>query len=154
VRPRFPEAWINSGNPVRSYALLNHESPEYVRFVNPGDLRVAHISCGTIGCHSNEVHTNRKQIMTSGAMLWGAALYNNGSVPYKRARHGEFYSMNGTPLRAVTVPAPTEEEYARHGVVPFMDPLPRYEMSKIRANRAPNFPTAASAPKTALIRCW
>ena len=34
-------------NPVRSYTLLNHESPEFIRFVNPGDLRVAHISCGT-----------------------------------------------------------------------------------------------------------
>ena len=33
-------------NPVRSYTLLNHESPEFIRFVNPGDLRVAHISCG------------------------------------------------------------------------------------------------------------
>ena len=37
-----PEAWDSSANPVRSYTLLNHESPEFVRFVNPGDLRVAH----------------------------------------------------------------------------------------------------------------
>ena len=44
VHPRYPEMWSTSGNPVRSYALLNHESPEFVRFVNPGDLRVAHIS--------------------------------------------------------------------------------------------------------------
>lgn len=130
VRPRFPDAWYSSGNPVRSYTLLNHEAPEFIRFVNPGDLRVAHISCGTVGCHPNEVHTNRKQIMTSGAMLWGAALYNNGSVPYKRARHGEFYSMNGSPLRAVTVPAPTDEELAQRGVVPYLDPLPRFEMSQ------------------------
>ena len=44
--------------------------------------------------------------MTSGCMLWGAALYNNGTVPYKRSRHGEFYSMTGVPLRAQTVPPP------------------------------------------------
>src|SRR5262249_44481867 len=51
VAPRFPEAWPCSANPVRSYTLLNHESPEFVRFVNPGDLRVAHLSCGTASCH-------------------------------------------------------------------------------------------------------
>ena len=41
VWPRFPDAWGTSGNPVRSYTLLNHESPEFIRFVNPGDLRIA-----------------------------------------------------------------------------------------------------------------
>src|SRR6266481_5839535 len=110
VQPCLPQGWPTSGNPVRSYTLLNHESPEFIRFVNPGDLRIAHISCGTIGCHPKEVATNRKQIMTSGAMLWGAALYNNGTVPYKRARHGEFCAMNGASLRAITAPPPTEEE--------------------------------------------
>lgn len=129
VSARFPEMWKSGANPVRSYALLNHESPDFIRFVNPGDLRVAHISCGTAGCHTQEVADNRKQIMTSGAMLWGAALYNNGSVPYKRARHGEFYSMNGAPLRAITVPPPTADEL-RKGVVPYLDPLPRFEMSQ------------------------
>ncbi|MFM8221139.1 MAG: hypothetical protein ACKOJF_19685, partial [Planctomycetaceae bacterium] len=43
----LPDAWPTSANPVRSYTLLNHESPEFVRFVNPSDLRVAHLSCGT-----------------------------------------------------------------------------------------------------------
>jgi len=130
VPARFPEVWASSANPVRSYTVLNVESPEFIRFMNPGDLRVAHLSCGMSGCHTKEVATNRKQIMTSGAMLWGAALYNNGSVPYKRARHGEFYSMNGAPMRAITQPAPTEEEIAKKGVAPFMDPLPRFEMSQ------------------------
>src|SRR5207244_4262701 len=97
VWPRFPEGWTSSANPVRSYTLLNRESPEFVRFVNPGDLRVAHISCGTTGCHPNEVLQNRKSMMTHGAMLWGAALYNNGSLPLKPARFGESYSMHGTP---------------------------------------------------------
>ena len=41
LQPRFPEAWKSSANPVRSYTLLNHENPEFVRFVNPGDLRIA-----------------------------------------------------------------------------------------------------------------
>jgi hypothetical protein len=41
ILPRFPEAWPGSANPQRSYTLLNGESPEFIRFVNPGDLRVA-----------------------------------------------------------------------------------------------------------------
>jgi hypothetical protein len=130
VRPRHPEFWPTAANPVRSYTLLNFESPEFIRFVNPGDLRVAHISCGTAGCHPKEVEQNHKSMMTHGCMLWGAALYNNGSVPYKRPRHGEFYSMNGTPLRAQTVPPPSDWEMAKKGVVPYLDPLPRFEASQ------------------------
>ena len=130
VRARLPQFWPTSANPVRSYTLLNHESPDYIRFVNPGDFRVAHIGCGTSGCHPKEVQTNRKQIMSTGCMLWGAALYNNGAVPFKAARYGEAYSMNGAPLRIVSNPMPTEEEMAKKGVVPFLDPLPRFEMSQ------------------------
>ncbi|MCH8045290.1 MAG: hypothetical protein IID44_16385 [Planctomycetes bacterium] len=128
IRPRFPEAWSSSANPVRSYTLLNHESPEFIRFVNPGDLRVAHISCGE--CHAGEVLAVRKSMMTHGCMLWGAALYNNGAVSHKRPRYGESYSMNGKPLRLQTVPAPTEKEMAREGVLPFLDPLPRFEITQ------------------------
>lgn len=130
VRPRFPEAWTGSGNPVRSYTLLNYEAPEFVRFVNPGDLRVAHLSCGTTSCHTNEVLQVRKSMMAHGSMLWGAALYNNGSIPGKWARYGESYSMHGAPQRLQTVPPPTPEETARKGVVPFLDPLPRFEISQ------------------------
>jgi hypothetical protein len=130
VRPRFPDAWPTSGNPVRSFTLLNHEKPEFVRFVNPADLRVAHISCGTTGCHPREVLQNRMSMMTHGCMLWGAALYNNGSVPFKRPRYGESYGMTGVPQRLQTVPPPTEDEMVRHGVVPFLDPLPRFEMTQ------------------------
>lgn len=131
VSARHPEFWTTSANPVRSYTLLNHESPEFIRFVNPGDLRIAHISCGTAGCHPREVQTNRKQIMTTGCMLWGAALYNNGSVPFKKARFGEAYGMNGAPLRLVSVPGPTPYEIENNkGVLPFLDPLPRFEMGQ------------------------
>ena len=129
VNPKFPEFWPTSANPVRSYTLLNHESPEFIRFVNPGDLRVAHIGCGTTNCHPREVQTNRKQLMATGAMLWGAALYNNGTVPFKRARYGEAYSMKGAPVRMVSNPAPDDFELTR-GVVPYLDPLPRFEMSQ------------------------
>ena len=128
--PGSPRPGATSANPVRSYTLLNHESPEFVRFVNPGDLRIAHLSCGTANCHPNEVLQNRMSMMTHGAMLWGAALYNNGSFPLKQSRFGESYSMNGAPQRLQTVPPPTDWEIKVKGVVPFLDPLPRFEASQ------------------------
>jgi hypothetical protein len=128
VAPRFPGAWPGSAKPVRSYTLLNHESPEFIRFVNPGDLRVAHISCGV--CHEREVLEVRKSMMTHGCMLWGAALYNNGSIPTKSPHYGESYSMLGSPQRIQTVPPPNEREIAEKGVVPYLDPLPRFEISQ------------------------
>lgn len=129
VAPKYPEAWRTAANPIRSYTLLNQESPAFVRFVNPGDLRIAHISCGTAGCHPQQTLQVRKSMMTHGAMLWGAALYNNGSVPFKWPRYGEAYSMDGKPVRLQTVPAPTLEEIER-GVLPFLEPLPRFEASQ------------------------
>jgi hypothetical protein len=130
INSRFPEAWRTSGNPVRSYTLLNHESPEFTMFVNPGDLRVAHISCGTSGCHPSEVANNRKSMMTHGAMLWESALYNNGGFPLKRASFGESYSMNGVPQMIVANPPPTEEDMRLRGELPFLMPLPRFEVSQ------------------------
>ncbi len=128
VPARFPAAWSGSANPVRSYTLLNHESPEYVRFVNPGDLRVAHIACGQ--CHPHEVLQLRKSMMTHGCMLWGAALYNNGAVSHKLPRYGESYSMEGNPQRLQTVPQPTPEEIRDKGVLPFLEPLPPYQITQ------------------------
>ena len=128
VHPHEPEAWPSSANPVRSYTLLNHESPEFVRFVNPGDLRVAHIACG--GCHSSIVLQVRKSMMTHGCMLWQAALYNNGAVPHKQARFGESYSMHGVGQRMQTVPPPTVHQTDHRSVMPFLDPLPRFERSQ------------------------
>lgn len=130
VLPQFPEAWPGSANPQRSYTLLNRESPEFIRFVNPGDLRVARQSCGTTGCHTEIVDQVGKSMMTHGAMLWNAALYNNGAIPDKHPRYGESYSTNGTPQRLLTIPPPTPLETATKGVLPYLDPLPRFEISQ------------------------
>ena len=35
VQPRYPKKWPTSANPVRSYTLLNKESREFIRFMNP-----------------------------------------------------------------------------------------------------------------------
>lgn len=73
----------DTNNPVRIAAAWNKESDEYIRFVNPGDIRAADISCGK--CHEREVMWMKKNMMTHGGMLWGAALYNNGAYQIGRA---------------------------------------------------------------------
>ncbi|MFL6229868.1 MAG: multiheme c-type cytochrome [Pyrinomonadaceae bacterium] len=134
VRPRFPEEWKRDGkrtsaNPERTLTLLSRESWEFVRFVNPADLRVARKTCGS--CHAAEVSANETSMMRHGAMLWGAGLYNNGGFPEKDVRFGEAYtSETGAPARLLTIPQPTKEETLAKGWLPFLDPLPRWEISQ------------------------
>jgi hypothetical protein len=130
VQPNDPALAGQSGNPQRLYTKWLRESYEYVRFVNPGDLRVAAETCGTAGCHAAEVLKVKTSMMTHGAMLWGAALYNNGSFPLKNARFGESYSAAGVPQGIRTVPAPTPEEVRLKGILPELTPLERWEISQ------------------------
>lgn len=131
VQPRYPERWKSSANPERSYTLLNKESLDFIRFVNPGDLRVAPQTCGTAECHARDVYNVSKSMMTHGAMLWGAALYNNGAFPLKNPRFGESYAPDGTPQRIITNPPPTPEETQKKGVLPYLDPLPRWDITQM-----------------------
>src|SRR6267143_327219 len=75
-----------SALPERAYTKWLAESAEYVKFVNPGDLRVATETCGAAGCHATETRAVSTSMMTHAGLLWGAALYNNGSYPTKNAR--------------------------------------------------------------------
>ena len=69
-------------------------------------------------------------MMSHGAMLWGAALYNNGSAPFKNYRFGQAYGADGEPLR-LDSPVPVTPEMTRlHGILPFIEPLPRFEASQ------------------------
>src|SRR5436853_1189591 len=131
VQPRLADLWKSSANPERPYALMNQESAEFVRFVNPGDLRAAPMSCGTSECHPGDVHNVGKSMMATGSMLWGAALYNNGTFSLKNYRFGESYSRDGQPRRLQTVPQPDQEQTRAKGVLPFLDPLPRWEISQM-----------------------
>ncbi|HEX8136266.1 MAG TPA: multiheme c-type cytochrome [Pyrinomonadaceae bacterium] len=133
VRPRFPEEWKRGGratgaNPERTNTLLMRESQEFVRFINPGDLRVAQRVCGE--CHAAEARNVPRSMMAHGAMLWGAALYNNGGFPIKDARFGESYSESGAPQRLVQQPGPSRAETRLKGILPYLDPLPRWEISQ------------------------
>jgi hypothetical protein len=129
-QPRDPIFARGSANAQRAYTAWLRESYDYVRFANPGDLRVAPQTCGTAGCHAPEVRNVRTSMMTHGGMLWGAALYNNGSFPLKNARFGESYSAEGLPQDMHSVPMPTPEETRTKGVVPELTPLERWEISQ------------------------
>jgi len=131
VHPLDPRDWPTSGRlPVRSYAMLNDESPEFVQFVNPGDLRAARMTCGNASCHADEVEHVRKSMMGTVNMLWEAALYANGEYPSKISRFGEAYTEDGRPTRVRTLPPPTLEDTLRRGILPYLDPLPRFEISQ------------------------
>ncbi|MCB2072711.1 MAG: hypothetical protein H6917_07505 [Novosphingobium sp.] len=131
VLPRYPESWHypSSANPKRSYALLNKESPEFVRFNNPGDLRVAREACGS--CHMPIIEAAERSLMASGAMLWGGGAYNNGIVPFKNYIFGEAYTREGEAAKVVSPGDPpgelTEEQKAR-GALAALYPLPRWNV--------------------------
>jgi hypothetical protein len=130
VLPRDPAMADRSAEPVRAYTAWLRESAEYVRFVNPGDLRVAAETCGEAGCHASVVRNVATSMMTTGGMLWGAALYNNGAYPYKDTRFGESYAADGSPQTVHTIPAPTAEEMRDKGIIPEITPLERWEISQ------------------------
>ena len=129
-QPRIAENAWSSANPVRAYTKWLKEDKDYIKFVNPGDLRVAEQTCGRSGCHTSEVQRVRTSMMSHGAMLWGAALYNNGAFPLKNPHFGESYAPDGTPQRLQTFPPPTAEETRTKGVLPYLEPLQRWEVSQ------------------------
>ncbi len=130
VQPSNSANARSSANPVRAYTKWLQESPDYIAFVNPGDLRVAARTCGQSGCHTAEVQKVRTSMMSHGAMLWGAALYNNGGFPLKDPHFGESYAEDGTPQRLLTFPPPSAEETRKKGILPYLDPLQRWEVSQ------------------------
>jgi hypothetical protein len=133
VKPVFPREWRRAGkysgaNPERSNTLLARESWEFVRFINPGDLRVVAKTCAGSACHDVESKNVPRSMMTHGAMLWGAALYNNGSFHLKDPRFGESYSESGAPQTLLQTS--TEEERRTKGFLSLLDPVPRWEISQ------------------------
>lgn len=126
VAPRYPETWHypSSANPERSYTLLNRESPEFIRFVNPSDYRVAEQACGA--CHQKIIDANIRSMMATGVMLWGGASYNNGILPFKNYILGEGYTPQGEAAKVTGLPI--DPELAKqHGIIPELYPLPTWE---------------------------
>lgn len=132
ILPR-QKMFASSANPKSSYAALNFESPEFIRFMNPSDLRVAEQVCGD--CHGDIVKSVRKSIMALNPLVPNAGLYNNGVHPWKIPFYGEAFTLvekNGlkyyAPAEVVSDPPPKPEEIAR-GVLPRTYPLPRFEIA-------------------------
>ena len=95
VLPRYPEEWQHppSANPERSFALLNREAPEFIRFMNPSDYRIVREACGA--CHLKTILAAERSLMSTNAMFWGGAAYNNGLLPFKNYILGEAYTRDG-----------------------------------------------------------
>jgi len=120
VPPRFPEIWKTSANPQRTYTALLKESPEFVRFINPGDLRVAQETCGR--CHAKQVAAVPRSTMTTSSVFWAAVGYANGLTSQKHAFLGESYNRDGNPQ--VLLPVGPVAKNA----LPQLLPLPRWEI--------------------------
>jgi hypothetical protein len=129
VEPRYPEAWKwpSSAKPKESYALLNEESPEFVRFENPSDYRVARESCGA--CHLGIIQAAERSLMATAAHFWAAASYNNGIVPFKHSILGEAYTRDGKPASLMAPVKPTPEMTHDHGIIAQIFPLPAWEVT-------------------------
>lgn len=124
VQPKNKELWQTSRNPEGSYAEWLKESIEFVRFVNPGDLRAAPEACGA--CHAEAVDAVKKSLMTTSAMLWGGAAYNNNILPYKKYVLGESYTRDGEP-QALSDPT-AGKDFKLDWALAKLVPIPQWEV--------------------------
>jgi len=135
VRAKFPEQWKRDGkstgaNPERSNALLARESWEFVRFINPGDLRVAAKTCGGGACHDLESKNVARSMMSHGAMLWGARSTTTAVFLSRTRAFAESYTETGAHAASAAKPKPTAEAKRTKGLLEFLDPIPRWEISQ------------------------
>jgi cytochrome c551/c552 len=127
ILPRNEKYWKypSSANPQGSYAKLNQEHPAYIRFINPGDLRVARDACGA--CHLPIIQAQERSLMATSAMLWGGASYNNGILPYKRYILGESYTPEGAAAAIVNPLRVDNQLFVDKGILDRLYPLPAWE---------------------------
>ena len=114
----------SSANPKGSYTRLNRQTPEFIRFMNPGDMRVAREACGA--CHLPIIQASERSLMSTSAMLWGGAAYNNGILPYKRYILGEAYTRDSAPAMLKN-PTVVTEQMREMGILESLAPLPAWE---------------------------
>ena len=81
VQPRDAAFKNRSTIPERAYTIWLKESADYIKFVNPGDLRVAAETCGAAGCHPSETRAVSTSMMTHSGFLWGSGAVQQRRVP-------------------------------------------------------------------------
>jgi hypothetical protein len=133
VLPRNRALFKDSANPSSTYGALNLESPEFIQFTNPSDLRVAEKICGD--CHGPIVDAIRRSIMATNPMVYHAGLYANGVEPSKIPMYGEAFAPVARGGKTIYAPAKirslgelTAKDLA-HGVLTELSPLPRWEIT-------------------------
>src|SRR5271154_4639099 len=128
VHPRKGSVFANDARPADSLSYLNLEGPEFIRFLNPSDLRVADKSCGD--CHSDIVDSVKKSIMATNAMVHNAVFYNNGAIGSKVPLYGEGFDMTSHPTELHPDPPPSPEAQDR-GALLQLHPHPNFDVTKI-----------------------
>src|SRR5258708_30565338 len=73
VQPRDPSFKNRSNLPERTFTKWLAESAGYIRFVNPGDLRVVPPTCGATCCPSSEARAAFPRMITHAGKPLGAA---------------------------------------------------------------------------------
>ena len=127
VQPINKDVFKTSANPRESYTALLRESPEFVKFMNPGDLRVAPEVCGP--CHAPQVNAVPRSTMTTAAVFWEAVSYANGIVSRKPGLLGESYDRDGNAQAIKPVRPPTPDQIA-HGALPILVPPPHWMITQ------------------------
>ncbi len=109
----IPKSWNypSSANPQRTYTLLNRESPEFVRFMNPSDYRVVREACGA--CHAEIIDASLRSLHATDAMFWGGASYNNGIL--RRTRTTSSASPTIATASATLLQGPVDRGLRRIG---------------------------------------
>ena len=69
-------------------------------------------------------------MMTTGGMLWGAALYNNGVYPHKTRVSAKATRATARRKRSNRFRRRPPEEMRKKGVLPEITPLERWEISQ------------------------
>ena len=154
----IPAAWHypSSANPERTYTLLNRERPEFIRFMNPSDFRVARESCGA--CHLPTSSKPRPAACMPPARCSGAAAsYNNGILDVQKLYSGRILYARRRRARSSRA-RPLDAKIAFDaGILPQLFPLPAWEtrqawrhLPHVRARRPQH---RQSVPGNRTARC-
>jgi hypothetical protein len=96
--------------------MLDQLDPDYIRFINPGDIRAAEFACGE--CHPEQVANVPNSVMTTNAGHYMPSRYYAG-IQGQDAIYGSHPAIDpdwdgavGTVEELVTLPAPSEVDFA------------------------------------------